>query len=141
MPGAGRDFDGVKLPVVRTLSGDTPKPAAPTRVLLVDDDDAARMVIARTLEHFGAAVTPASTADEALERLSVADYDLLMTDIAMPGHDGYWLLSQSRMRKPALRVAAITAVGTPDEHFARSGFDATVRKPVNPDDLESLLKK
>jgi hypothetical protein len=37
-------------------------------------------------------------------------------------------------------VAAITAVGAPDDHFMRSGFDACVRKPVNPDDLASLLK-
>jgi PAS domain S-box-containing protein len=133
----------IALPVVRPHVGEsmtaTPDTARRARVLLVDDDDAARMIISRTLEHFGAAVTPAASADEALQRLELADYDLLLTDIAMPGHDGYWLLSQSRKRRPHLRVAAITALGPPDEHFMRNGFDACVRKPVNPDDLATLL--
>ncbi len=113
--------------------------SAARRVLLVDDDEPAREVVRRTLEHFGANVTPASSATEAMSLLEKNTYDLVLTDIAMPQNDGYWLLGEIRRSKPYLRVAAITALGHSDDQLASAGFDSFVRKPVEVSRLAELL--
>jgi PAS domain S-box-containing protein len=111
------------------------------RVLLVDDDAGARVVVARMLEHFGARVTEASAAPAAASLLQEQTFDLVLTDLAMPDYDGYWLLNKIRDSKSSVRVVAITALGIPDEELAQAGFDAYVRKPVEPARLAALLKK
>jgi PAS domain S-box-containing protein len=111
------------------------------RVLLVDDDAGARVVVARMLEHFGARVTESSSASDALDRLRDRRYDLVLTDLAMPDRDGYWLLQTVRELHPEIPIAAITALGVRDDELAKAGFDAFVRKPVEPAKLAELLKK
>ncbi len=111
------------------------------RVLLVDDDASARVVVARMLEHFGARVTESPSASEAAERLRDRRFDLVLTDLAMPDRDGYWLLQTARELHPDVPVVAITALGVRDEELAKAGFDAFVRKPVEPAKLAELLKK
>ena len=110
------------------------------RVLLVDDDRGAREVIARMLRHYGANVSEASSADEAVTLAGRDSFDLVLTDLAMPEHDGYWLLEKLRSSTPGIRVAAITALGVPDEQIDGAGFDAFVRKPVDPARLADLLE-
>ena len=114
---------------------------AAKKVLLVDDDAGARVVIARMLEHFGARVTESSSAPAAASLLGDGRYDLVLTDLAMPERDGYWLLDTIRQTHPAMRVVAVTALGVSDEDLAKAGFDAYVRKPVEPAKLAELLKK
>jgi signal transduction histidine kinase len=109
------------------------------RVLLVDDDDATREVVSRTLSHYGANVTPAASASEAMSLLERQTFDLVLTDIAMPHNDGYWLLSEIRKTKPQMRVAALTALGHSDDQLASAGFDSFVRKPVEASQLAELL--
>ncbi|HUP45589.1 MAG TPA: PAS domain S-box protein [Thermoanaerobaculia bacterium] len=109
------------------------------RVLLVDDDGGAREVIARMLRHYGARVREASSADDAVKLASDERFDLVLTDLAMPEHDGYWLLERLRSSNPELRVAAITALGVSDEQM--EAFDDYVRKPVDPARLAALLEE
>ena len=135
--GRGATFT-VRLPIGPVAEGgERGRPA--TNVLLVDDDAAARDVIGRTLETFGARVTRAASADEAIGHLAADGFDLVLTDLAMPGHDGYWLLHEIRKRKPRIRVAAITALGLSDEQISAAGFDGCVRKPVEAARLSELL--
>ncbi len=115
--------------------------ARPHRVLLVDDDEPTREIVRRMLEHFGANVTPASNATEAMSLLEKSTYDLVLTDIAMPQNDGYWLLDQIRRSNPQVRVAAITALGHPDDQLTAAGFDSFVRKPVEASRLAELLNR
>jgi PAS domain S-box-containing protein len=117
------------------------KPVRGTRVLLVDDDATARDVLRRTLEHFGAKVTAASSAAEAIGLIGQNAFDLVLTDIAMPQNDGYWLLSEVRRINPRLRVAAITALGHSDEQIAGAGFDSFLRKPLEPERLAEILDR
>jgi PAS domain S-box-containing protein len=114
--------------------------ATPKRVLVVDDDADTRAAVHRTLELYGASVTAAGSADEALALLERGAYDLVLTDIAMPGHDGYWLLSEIRRRKPDARVAALTALGHSDDQIESAGFNSFIRKPVEPGELAALLR-
>ncbi|HEX6177707.1 MAG TPA: ATP-binding protein [Thermoanaerobaculia bacterium] len=109
-------------------------------VLLVDDDDSSREIIARMLRHFGAAVTEAATASAAVDLAERQRFDLVLTDLAMPEHDGYWLLERVREARPDVPVAAITALGVADEQMADAGFASFVRKPVDPTALAELLR-
>jgi hypothetical protein len=65
--------------------------------------------------------------------------EILLTDLAMPEHDGYWLLRQVRAQAPAARVPAV-AMTAYTERFSReqalsAGFDAFLPKPIDPTDL------
>ena len=60
------------------------------RVLVVEDHDDSRDLLEQVLQHVGALVVATRSADEAL--IHLGDVDVVVTDIAMPGHDGFWLL-------------------------------------------------
>ncbi len=145
---AGRDRGAtfiVRLPAGATTDNvEAPVAGPQTRgvtVLLVDDDETARDVLRRTLEHFGAKVTEASTAKEALALVSRQPFDLVLTDIAMPEYDGYWLLQEIRKLAPRIRVAALTALRHSDDQIAAASFDAYLRKPVEPERLGEILNR
>jgi CheY-like chemotaxis protein len=69
-------------------------------VLVVDDYEPVRTVVAAMLEHCGATVTAVSSADEALEALKRERPDVLVSDLAMPDKGGYWLIGQVRALPP-----------------------------------------
>src|SRR5262245_44735831 len=97
------------------------RPAWPTprlsglTVLVVDDDEGSRDYFAMALRIAGAVVATASTAVDALRLLQQHRPDVILSDIAMPGHDGYWLVREIRgLSNTALRslpVVATTAYG------------------------------
>ena len=121
------------------------------RVLLVEDEAATRKVIQWLLEQSGAVVTGAASAEEALARLSYgpAAYDLLLTDIAMPGMDGYALIRRVREsereqpNRPPLPAVALTAYAREDDRAVAlaAGFNAHLPKPVEPEDLLATILK
>jgi len=99
------------------------------RVLLVEDSPELSSSIAATLEKSGCVVTPVSSAVEA-ERLALAPdsgFDVVLSDIVMPGGDGVALATRLRTRRPELPVVLIT------------GYSREVRHAVGPD-LEILAK-
>lgn len=113
-------------------SGCWPRP----RVMLVEDDDESRVVIASILQHHGASVTALSSVCEALGRIDTA-FDLVLTDIGMPESDGYALLRGIRERGVTVPVVALTAYGSPDDtmRIAAAGFQGHLVKPVTRDHL------
>jgi PAS domain S-box-containing protein len=130
------------------IGGATPLGPGPLprglRVLLVEDEAATRKVIQWLLEQSGAKVTAAASADEALERFGAdGGYDLLLSDIAMPGTDGYELIRQVRDAEqqsgssPALPAIALTAYARDDDRAKAlsAGFAAHIAKPVEPEEL------
>jgi PAS domain S-box-containing protein len=112
-------------------------------VLVVDDDEDTRELVRTILEECGARVTLASSAAEALDVLGEARSapDVLLSDIGMPGMDGYELLQRARrLRVPGastMRAVALTALaGDGDRALAaRSGYDRHVAKPVERQEL------
>src|SRR4029079_161479 len=74
----------VRLPLDRTLAG--------IRVMVVDDEEDARDILAAALEESGAEVVPVASADAALESLPVVRPHVLLSDIEMPAKDGYALM-------------------------------------------------
>jgi PAS domain S-box-containing protein len=110
-------------------------------VLLVDDDDDARALVRRLLDDYGVRSSEAASVDEALRRIAEATPDLLVSDISMPGQDGYMLLRQLRdsgLDGEHLPALALTAFARPEDRTRAlsGGFQAHLGKPI---DLESLL--
>jgi len=120
---------------------DEPPNLAGIRVLVVDDDPDARNVIARILRDGKACVITASSAAEALDIVRKSKPALLISDIGMPGEDGYDLIRKVRAL-PADACARVPAVAL--TAFARSedrqrallaGYQLHVAKPVEPSEL------
>jgi DNA-binding NtrC family response regulator len=105
---------------------------ADSRSLLVVDDDAAmREMLASMLEPEGFVVDTAKTADEALERLRDRDYDLVLSDIRMPGRSGIALASDMRDLRARTPVVLMTAFGSLDSavEAIRAGAFDYITKP------------
>jgi CheY-like chemotaxis protein len=122
---------------VRALDG--------VRILLVEDTDDTRELLAFALEHCAAVVTTASSAAEALEAFRRDRPQILVTDLAMPYHDGYWLLREVRALEPAAAIPAV-ALTAFTERYSRdqvlaAGFDAFIAKPIDPTDLCRALRQ
>ena len=127
------------LPAVR--EGVRAEGLAGVRVLVVDDELDTRKLISTVIEQSGAEVTACASAGEALEKLKTWRPHILMSDIGMPGEDGYQLIRRVRAL-PAERggrtpAAALTAYAR-DEDRARAlaaGFQLHIAKPFSPGDL------
>ena len=111
------------------------------RVLVVDDVRAVREVVAEILANDGAKVTAVGSAEEALDALLGERPDVLLSDLAMPGKGGYWLIGQVRALPPerggVTPAAALTAFTGPEHRASvlRAGFQLHVEKPISLDAL------
>ncbi len=110
-------------------------------VLVVDDDRDTRDVFRLALRMCGAIVSLARSATEALYLLQERTPDVLVSDISMPDHDGYWLVREVRELPDEAGglVPAIAVTGHASEHNRRraldAGFQGYVPKPVDPHTL------
>jgi two-component system, chemotaxis family, CheB/CheR fusion protein len=111
------------------------------RVLLLEDDTDSRDVMAMLLELAGASVVSTATAEDALAAFSRTEFDAVVTDVAMPGRSGFWLVGQIRQRPTgaAVPVLAITGHPFPRNGMLRAGFDDQMLKPVSSDVLYETL--
>jgi CheY-like chemotaxis protein len=111
------------------------------RVLVVEDDQETRDILAAILERGGFSYRVATRASEALSVLDDWQPDVIVSDIGMPDMDGYEFVRQLRARPPQLGgqipALALTAYArTADrEQALRAGYQAHVAKPVDPLDL------
>jgi signal transduction histidine kinase/CheY-like chemotaxis protein len=114
------------------------------RVLVVDDHGDAREVLGVVLRERGAEVHLAAGVAEALEILGRARIDVLVSDLAMPGADGYELIAAVRaVRGGAIPAVALTAYAGREvrERAIAAGFAAHATKPLNPEELIELIAK
>jgi CheY-like chemotaxis protein len=116
-------------------------------VLVVDDDEDARVLLEMTLSRYGAAVTTAASAGEALAAIDRAVPHIVLSDIGMPHRDGYDLLRQLRARPPAqggaIPAVAVTAYASATDRSSTkaAGYQAHVAKPFEPGDVARLVKR
>jgi two-component system cell cycle response regulator CpdR len=104
-----------------------------TRILLAEDDDSLRGFLARALERAGYDVRACADGDEAIEALPEAHWDLLLTDIVMPGADGIEVARQAAALQPDVRIMFITgfaAVALAAKETAPAGAKV-LAKPVH----------
>jgi two-component system CheB/CheR fusion protein len=108
------------------------------RVLVVDDDVDTVELFAVALAGCGADVATATSARAALALMAGRALDVVVTDIAMPGLDGYWLVREIRQladaRTRGLPVVAVTAFGREHarDRLLAAGFLESLEKPVDP---------
>jgi signal transduction histidine kinase/ActR/RegA family two-component response regulator len=114
-------------------------------VLVVEDEEDARELIRTILEQLGAGVLTAASGAEALAALDQSHPNVMLSDIEMPGMDGYRLMRAVRER-PADRggripAVALTAYARPEERAAalEAGFQRHVSKPVEPSELAAVV--
>ena len=116
---------------------------AGVRILLVDDAEEVVTTCKALLEMHGALVTGATSGPQALEILAGADVDVLVSDISMPGMDGYALLQAVRAmpRHARLPAIAVSGLARPSDiaRAGAAGFDAHVGKPMSVEQLTEII--
>jgi CheY-like chemotaxis protein len=106
------------------------------RILLVEDHDDTREAMREHLTMSGALVLTAQTAIEALPQVVMSD--VVVTDLAMSGRDGRWLVDQVRTSARPVPVIAVTGYDE-DYDLSRAPFARVLTKPVDPDTLSTEI--
>lgn len=145
-PGQGTTF-AIYLPA-RPALGPATAPEAPAipdgarrQVLVVDDDEAVRHVLSRQIGRLGHVVAEAGSGEEALAMLAATPFDLICTDLGMPGMSGWELIARVRALRPDLQTVLVTGWGEqidPELAGAR-GVDAVIAKPFDQLRLKQVL--
>jgi signal transduction histidine kinase/ActR/RegA family two-component response regulator len=161
--GAGATFT-VALPVLAVRVGesrrvpgadpaprraDEPPPLAGLRVLVVDDHRDSREMIGAVLGEGGASVQLAGSVDEALQRLQQWQADVLISDLGMPGLDGFDLIRAVRAQEDAgesssrLTAVALSAYASAEDQARAlaAGFQDYAAKPIDPADLVAVVAR
>lgn len=115
----------------------------PKRLLVVDDDASLLLAVSETLRAEGYVVVTARRGREALVRVAERIPDLIISDIRMPGMDGYQL-ARSLRSAPHTRLVPIVFLTAKDETSDRiagfrSGVDAYITKPFEPEELVAIV--
>ncbi|MFZ5892729.1 MAG: PAS domain S-box protein [Myxococcota bacterium] len=115
------------------------------RVLVVDDEEDARRLLALVLEDCGCEITMAGSVEEAMRRFLEAPPDVLLSDIAMPGEDGYDLIRKVRAlprdQGGDVPAAALTAYARAEDRrsMLNAGYSIHLAKPVEPAELVAVV--
>jgi CheY-like chemotaxis protein len=113
--------------------------AQEAQILIVDDEEAVRTLLTRWLQGWGYHVTSAASALDAVDLMTVEPRDIVLVDVVMPDHDGFWLADRVRTHWP--RTAVVMATGYDDLQTVRQSRHAGavdfVRKPFD----EALLRQ
>jgi DNA-binding NtrC family response regulator len=117
--------------------------SAQRKVLVVDDDPVVGQSFDRVLSRKGYAVITAANGDEALAKLATEKYDIVFTDLRMPGMDGLEVAEQVKARQPWTPVVIVTGYGSkPSEDRARAlGVAEFLNKPLSPEMIEDSAAK
>jgi len=117
------------------------------RVMVVEDEADSREILSTVLREWGAEVTTVASAPEALSALASRAPDVLVSDIGMPGMDGYELIREVRQRGsgngvsvPAIALTAYAGEDSRREALA-AGFEEHVAKPADPQELLAAVAR
>jgi CheY-like chemotaxis protein len=113
------------------------------KVLVVDDDPVVGKSFDRVLSGKGYAVITADSAQEALNKIDAEEYDLVFTDIKMPGMNGLEMAERVKQRRPWLPVVIVTGYGSPgnEARAEAAGVSGFLRKPLSPEMIEDSAQK
>jgi DNA-binding NtrC family response regulator len=111
--------------------------------MVVDDEETIRKLLKSRLERDGHDVAVASNADEAIASFAKGDVGVLVTDLRMPGKDGFALMAWAKEKNPQLRVVVITGHGEKEVAVKalRQGASDYLEKPFDLDELSHAVKR
>ncbi len=112
-------------------------------ILVVDDDPAMRHLLSVILTDHGWEARAVSTAQDALREIEARDYDLVLTDVRMPGMDGLALLAAIQRLRPELTVIVMSAYGAQEAALEamKAGAYDYLSKPFRKDEVVLVLRK
>lgn len=113
------------------------------RILIVEDDPKMRDALQYIMRKEGYGVDAVGEGESALEKLKATDYELIISDLKLPGMDGMDVLRAAKKYKPYVGVIVITAYGTIDSAVVamKSGAEDYITKPFNIDHIRLVVKK
>ena len=113
------------------------------QVLVIDDDAVVGRSFDRVLSEKGYEVSTALSGEEALDTIENTEFDVVFTDIKMPGMDGLEVTERIKARCPWTPVVVITGYGTVENEARASvlGVSGFVNKPLTPEIIESITLK
>ena len=113
------------------------------QVLVIDDDAVVGRSFDRVLSRKGYEVSTALTGEEGLKNIEATEYDVVFTDIKMPGIDGLEVAERIKAKCPWTPVVVITGYGTEENEAEASllGVSGFVHKPLTPEIIESITLK
>jgi len=115
--------------------------ASNLRILVIDDEDAVRTVLVRILQRIGHHVDAFASGEDALAGFNAGQYQLVCTDLGMPGLSGWDVAAQIRRIDPLVRIVLVTGWSEQiDRHEARlRGINAILSKPFTIQQVQTLL--
>ena len=125
------------------MSSDRSNVNSISNILIVDDEENARIGLSKLLADEGYKVSSAGDGIEALSVLQGDQYQLVITDIDMPRMNGISFLSELNQQYPRLSVLMMTALGTVEPYMEAMnlGVYEYLHKPIKLDDLKSVMLK
>src|SRR4030043_1365908 len=113
------------------------------KILVVDDDAIVIKSCRRILEAEGFEVTTVPSADEALERIKIYDFDLVVIDVKMPKHDGIFLMREIKKNWPDIPIIVMSGYPTPETiaDVRKLGATQFIPKPFRPDELTQCVRR
>ena len=113
------------------------------RLLIVDDDNLSREFLAEAAASLGLQVEAVPSGQDALDRLAKKDFDLVLTDLRMPGMDGIELIQAMNLRYSETPSVLVTAHGTIEAtvQAMRLGARDFLVKPVSPDTIRLVVER
>ncbi|HEY6441987.1 MAG TPA: sigma-54 dependent transcriptional regulator [Candidatus Acidoferrales bacterium] len=112
-------------------------------VLLVEDKTELRAMLRKALERWGYAIDEAPDGNSAIDKVRTRRYQMVLSDLKLPGHSGIDVLREARRAEPTLPVILVTAYGSVDEAVTamKEGAFDFIQKPVDLDHLHLLLDR
>ncbi len=113
------------------------------KILVVDDEEGARELFNTILGDEGYEVTLAASGEDALTRFKSSPFDLVVTDIKMPGMDGLQLLQEIRKSGSKADVIMVTAYGEVESYLKAMSLGAAeyINKPIRIKELKRIVHK
>ena len=100
-------------------------------ILVAEDDQAVRDFVSRALAYYGHSVTSVPDGSAALAALSERRFDLMLTDIVMPGLDGVALAAQATKQDPAMPVLMMTGFASEGQRAQNAAVERVISKPFS----------
>ncbi len=134
------DSPGSRPPALRDLSAEE---RSGTRILVVDDDEVIRQLLNEALTMEGYRPTTVKSGEEAVRILKTSQFDVIITDLSMPGMSGLELIRQTNEEHPDVPKIIITGAGTLEDAIEsiRIGAYDYIRKPLNLGELWIVLNR
>jgi PAS domain S-box-containing protein len=146
-PGKGTTFT-LKLPAAGApprvvMPEDAALRTSPYRLMVVDDEEDVLTVVRDMLRFKGYRVFATQDAQQAIDLLEKEHFDLLITDLGMPGISGWEVAKKAKSENPALPVILLTGWGTQyeDDDLSERGVDLVLSKPLNWSKLVETVEK